>query len=395
MFRGFAGKPTETAGWTAIFAPASLSRDEVERRLPPAFAGVATGDCVVRFSVNGTSLDLDDPNSDKLHVLTGLDARFKRAAILSDAPSLYATEAVYCWLANLLRDMGAGGQLWLQIADSRADRRNGRITRRDLAHRFAGFTVVKAGPWNVVKYQSDTAPELPPAQTIYRFLHRGYKEFISWYIPDFYQTRQLRSEQAAVNVYIYSLFGIFYRDFLVERICQSHDLRGGKRLLDVGGGPGFFAAERAAHGDQVTILDKNPRYLGIARRLFKHCRVAERISILQMPMESLDHVSETYDVITFFNSLYYADRAAVAAVLHAAFTLLNPGGVIVLLENPKGAGDMTPENYEYDVAFSLPDLLRLVEPFGDRVAYWHLMTGTQIDIPRRPAQMAVSISRPG
>lgn len=382
------------AGWIAVFAPPSLAKSEVEDRIASAFGGCGPRDRLVRLSVSGTSLDLGDLTSDNLHVLAGLDDRFKRAAILTDAPVLYATEAVFCWLGSLLRDMGPGAELWIDIANPRANLRHGRVTPDALRQRFAGLTVSGSGQWTVLKSPQSVAAEPPPSHTIYRFLNRFSSEYAAWYIADCLGDWSEEKKRSAIGTYIYSLQGLFYRDFLVERVCRWQGLSGDKRLLDVGGGLGFFAAERAAHGDQVAILDKNPRYLATARRLFAHCGVAERVAILQMPMETLHDAAGKYDVIVFFNSLLYARKDAVPQILGSAFELLNPGGVAILLENSKEAGDVNAGYNEYDVRFSLPAFLRLLQPFGQRVAYWNVMTGTPIAAPREASQLAVSIAKP-
>ncbi|HEU0155376.1 MAG TPA: class I SAM-dependent methyltransferase [Stellaceae bacterium] len=385
---------TDATGWTAAFAPASLSRREVEHRIALAFGRAAIPDRLARFSVMGTSLDLSDLTSDKLHMLAGLDARFKRAAILGESPVLYATESVCCWLGSLLSDMGPEGELWIQIPRPRDSRQRGHITPHFLDLRFAHGSVARTGRWTVLKHPRHAPGAPPPGQTIYRFFHRRPDQFLDWYMRDLGGNWTDESRRRALNTYIYSLYGIFYRDFLFERICQSHQLTGIKRILDVGGGLGFFAAERAAHGDQVTVVDHNARYLATARRLFAHCQVADRVSILHMPMEALDGLTAKYDVITFFNSLYYADKNVVAKILCDAYDLLAPGGVTIILENPKEAGDMKHGNYEYDVAFSISDFLSLMEPFGERVAYWRTTTGTRTDPPRQAAQLVASIAKP-
>lgn len=385
---------TDAAGWTAVFAPASLSRRDVERRISSAFGRAATPDRLARFSVMGTSLDLGDLTSDKLHVLAGLDTRFRRAAILAETPILYATESVCCWLGSLLCDMGPGGELWIQIPHPRDNQQESHITLQHLRCRFRHCSVVPCGRWTILKYPHGTTPAPPPGQTIYRFFHQRPDQFLDWYIRSLGGNWTAENRKRALNTYIYSLYGIFYRDFLVERICTSLDLAHEKRVLDVGGGLGFFAAERAAHGDRVTLIDNNARYLTTARCLFDHCQVAERITVLQKPMEALEPKAAEYDLITFFNSLYYAERDRAPEILDHAFAMLRPGGALILLENPQGAGDMRPGNYEYDAAFSLSTFLQLMAPFGQCVSYWHLTTGRRVKRPLQPVQLAVSIAKP-
>ncbi len=99
----------------------------------------------------------------------------------------------------------------------------------------------------------------------------------------------------------------------VEAVNQATDYRG--RLLDVGGGNGFFARAASAEGWDVTLLDP-----ALESQLFE----GTAINALR---GTLDRISDqTFDVVTLWDVVEHLPEPM--QVVESAVRLLNPGGTI-------------------------------------------------------------------
>lgn len=101
----------------------------------------------------------------------------------------------------------------------------------------------------------------------------------------------------------------------------------GKRVLDLGCGPGRHAACLAERGARVVGLDLSLPLLGRAR-----VRTRGRVQLVRADMRHLPFRPRTFDVIVnLFTSFgYFGDDDQHAAVLREAAALLRPRGVFVL-----------------------------------------------------------------
>lgn len=93
---------------------------------------------------------------------------------------------------------------------------------------------------------------------------------------------------------------------LFESLFQATGVGAGTKLLDVGCGSGLACAIAAGRGAQVTGLDASPGLLAIARE-----RVPEGDFRLG-DMVSLPFPGDTFDVVTFFNTFFFAEDQAAA-----------------------------------------------------------------------------------
>ena len=116
----------------------------------------------------------------------------------------------------------------------------------------------------------------------------------------------------------------------VTKVLAGIDLRGVKRILDLGGGPGTYAMALAQKGRQVTIMDF-PETLKIARKLIGRTGLSERITLLAGDFTS-DDLGTGYDLI-FISQIFHAyDEAACISMLRKSYAALNPGGRVVVQE---------------------------------------------------------------
>lgn len=107
---------------------------------------------------------------------------------------------------------------------------------------------------------------------------------------------------------------------------------GARRLLDVGGSHGLFSAAicRLHPALTATVFD-GPEALVSARQTIEEQGLAERMTTMAGNMTK-DDFGSGYDALMLFNVLHYFDAAQNAALLRKAAAALNPGGVVVILD---------------------------------------------------------------
>ena len=97
----------------------------------------------------------------------------------------------------------------------------------------------------------------------------------------------------------------------------------GKRVLDLGAGPGQYAVEFARRGAQVTWHDPSRNYLGVARDKAAALGVGLEFQLGYLE-EAARYLDRPFDFV--FNRIcwyYCADDAEFAALIHG---LIRPGG---------------------------------------------------------------------
>ncbi len=95
------------------------------------------------------------------------------------------------------------------------------------------------------------------------------------------------------------------------------------RMLDVGGGPGRYAAWMAARGWAVTLLDPVPLHAAQASAV-----MGGRVELGDG--RRLPHADETFDAVLVLGPLYHlVDADDRVAVLREARRVVKPGGVVL------------------------------------------------------------------
>jgi SAM-dependent methyltransferase len=95
------------------------------------------------------------------------------------------------------------------------------------------------------------------------------------------------------------------------------------RVLDIGGGPGVYAAELAARGHAVTLLDPVPRHVELASR---------HGSFTAAPGDArrLDQPDDSVDAALLLGPLYHlTERSDRIAALREARRVVRPGGMVM------------------------------------------------------------------
>jgi SAM-dependent methyltransferase len=122
----------------------------------------------------------------------------------------------------------------------------------------------------------------------------------------------------------YRLWQAPFVDEKIGPILRHTDMRGVRRVLDVGCGPGTNA-RLFEHADYIGI-DINARCIEYARRRFRGSFIVADATTYQVPAE------EKFDLVLVNSFLHHIPTEAVHRVLAHLRTLLAPGGSVHALE---------------------------------------------------------------
>ena len=114
------------------------------------------------------------------------------------------------------------------------------------------------------------------------------------------------------------------KEFLGEKKC---------RVLDAGGGTGFYSIPLATQGHDVIILDKSKNMLEIAESKAKQLGVANRVKITLGGMGNIKQPDESYDVVLCHLALCHVDNPS--KVLAEFSRVLCKNGVLSLIVENK------------------------------------------------------------
>ena len=116
----------------------------------------------------------------------------------------------------------------------------------------------------------------------------------------------------------------------VRKVLAHLDLKGVKRVLDLGGGPGTYSMALAIKGREVTIMDF-PETLKIAKRLIDGAGLSKKITLLPGDFTS-DDMGNGYDLVFISQILHAYDERACISMLKKCYQALSPGGRVVVQE---------------------------------------------------------------
>jgi predicted O-methyltransferase YrrM len=118
--------------------------------------------------------------------------------------------------------------------------------------------------------------------------------------------------------------------YLGQALAQALDLRGHRRVLDIGGGSGIYACALVAAHSNLTalVLDQAP-VDRIATTLVHERGFADRVGVMASDFLS-DALPDGCDVHLFSNVLHDWDVPEVRRLLASSYASLVPGGLLVI-----------------------------------------------------------------
>jgi 2-polyprenyl-3-methyl-5-hydroxy-6-metoxy-1,4-benzoquinol methylase len=114
-----------------------------------------------------------------------------------------------------------------------------------------------------------------------------------------------------------------------KEVVKAVDLRGVKRALDLGGGPGTYSIEMAKKGISVTLFDM-PQTIKIAKEIIKGSKV-KGIDFIEGDFIS-DDIGSGYDLIFISQVLHAFSEDDCFNIIRKAKEALNPKGRVVIQE---------------------------------------------------------------
>ena len=157
-----------------------------------------------------------------------------------------------------------------------------------------------------------------------------------------------------------------WKRFAIEQAA----VRRGQVVLDLAGGTGDLAgrfARRVGSDGHVVLADINMSMLREGRRRLTDAGIAGNLSIAQLDAEKLPFAPCSFDCISIaFGLRNVTDKNA---ALRSMFSVLKPGGKVVILEFSEPAPAMKPAYDAYSFKI-LPLLGKLVT--GDEASYRYL-----------------------
>jgi ubiquinone/menaquinone biosynthesis C-methylase UbiE len=116
----------------------------------------------------------------------------------------------------------------------------------------------------------------------------------------------------------------------VRNVLTALDLRGVKRVLDLGGGPGTYAMAFAKQGKEVVIMDF-PETLKIAKKLIGKEGLGRKIALLPGDFTG-DDIGSGYDLVLISQIFHAYDAQTCISMLKKCHQSLNQGGKVVVQE---------------------------------------------------------------
>jgi 2-polyprenyl-3-methyl-5-hydroxy-6-metoxy-1,4-benzoquinol methylase len=130
-------------------------------------------------------------------------------------------------------------------------------------------------------------------------------------------------------------YGVFIRAmhnnavFRAKDVVSSIDLRGVKKALDLGGGPGTYSMELARRGISVTLFDL-PETIAVAKKIIKNPKGGS-IDFISGDFHA-DDIGAGYDLVFLSQIIHSLSTDESLALIDKARAALNPGGRIAVHE---------------------------------------------------------------
>jgi SAM-dependent methyltransferase len=163
-----------------------------------------------------------------------------------------------------------------------------------------------------------------------------------------------------------------------ERFPGRRDLR----HADLGGGPGFLAAELLLDVnlgiERAMSMDLDSRYAALARGLIdaRADRLLGRLELVVDDMQSFEY-DGTFDVVSFIGgTLIYLPKGDQRPVVERAWAALRHGGILVVLENIRASRFVR----DHDLMFEAAELDEVLGAFGP-ISYVSASDGRSLQEP--------------
>jgi SAM-dependent methyltransferase len=133
-------------------------------------------------------------------------------------------------------------------------------------------------------------------------------------------------------------FKRYFEDHLIPEADQFLSLLTGKKILDLGSGPGVDAEYFHKKGFDVLCVD-------ISEAMIARCK-EKGLPAVVMDMEALDFAGQSFDGVWAYTSLLHIPRERVPAAVQKMLYVLKPQGILALaIKEGDGEGLEAYEKY--------------------------------------------------
>ena len=362
----------------AIIGPTSINKDILPKRIRD-FTSKESVRHASYLSNMGTHLDINNTRKNPAHIYAPLNPSFTKAFVVREFPVLYANDFTVCWLGKMLADMGKNSELYIEIENEKVNKNKHNITADFLRAKLRSVVIDYVNKkWMRLPYSDGLLSDIESLHTIYKTFHNKFEEFRDIFTSssDKVGTDEKRLRAEVTRTYIYSLFGANQKGFVIDRIIQDYFSGASIEGIDLGGGYGFMAAELAAAGHTLTMVDYKERNVNIAKWLVKECDLEDKLTVRVGNIEDVSSLTGQYDLVSYFGCLLYVDRHEIPDIFRASMRLLKPGGFLLIHENPKEAGK--PGTQDYEERFEADELKRYMVENAGTPEFYNMFTGKKV-----------------
>ncbi len=356
---------------TAVFVPNNFQEKEP---LPlDGLYEIESQDDPYYFSVMGRSKTPSQDPANHSSIYVPLNSTFKRAIITPDFPALYDNDFTCSWILSLFQEMGDNSEVVIGIKSEKRNIANRWLSRQTIQKRFP-FMKVKAitkDELQFIRIAPKTSPNGHSYPSIYPYFHNSFSAFSQAYSNAKYNGngRSVNLEKEAWETFLYSLFGANQKTYILEKIIEDYFSGQKINAMDLGGGYGFMAAELAAKGHSMTVMDVQQFQMEVCRWLTKRCRLENHLQCNVSKIEDAKADPGSLDLVSYFGCLLYLDRPHIPEVFRHTMEMLKPGGIMVIHENMRQA--IHPDNPDHQKCFDYPELDSLLKTnAGQPTYYW-------------------------
>jgi hypothetical protein len=297
------------------------------------------------------------------------------------AGGLFPNAFTAAWLATLLADR----EVKAIAIERQGENSEWREFEDSLCNWLPGKVDFTLKDWIRISHSPDLQQNIESLPSGYPLLHRAYWEFCGLLPPDYRVARTV----------MYSLWGASRNSLLLERIAASRQWGPNPVIIDVGGGWGFLGLEMVAKGWTATVIDRDLVKVELGRWLARRASCPLSIDFHREAMEALpEHgfpSAARPQVVSFFQSLLFADRQQVADILRTAFDWLASGGALIIVEWTRTPGE--PLESSDEQRFTPDELMRLVAESACPPKLVSLRDGSEV-VEFSPALTAIVAYKP-
>ena len=150
----------------------------------------------------------------------------------------------------------------------------------------------------------------------------------------------LGDDEARTRSFVMSMHGKALA--MAQPVLSLLDVKGRKRLLDIGGGPGTFSVllAKANPGLQCTVLELAP-IAAIAKDMIAAEGQSERVELLPGDYHTTPF-PKGMDVVLFFGMMHQEPVEVIRDLLARGYEALNPGGLVYVMDMMTDASHVNP-----------------------------------------------------